>query len=51
MKLKCRLGLHRPINDFSCWQDGFNISACADCGTEMTKPRGAKWEAIKRADR
>jgi len=51
MGLKCRLGLHRPINDFSIWDNGYNISACADCGAEMTKRPATKWRAIRRADR
>ena len=51
MKLRCRLGLHRPVNDFTAWDNGFNVSACTDCGTEMTKRPGFAWEAIRRADR
>jgi hypothetical protein len=51
MKLRCRLGLHRAVNDFSAWDNGYNVSACADCRAEMTKSPGFKWEAIKRSDR
>ena len=51
MKLRCRLGLHRAVNDFSAWDNGYNVSACADCRAEMTKSPGFKWEAIKRSER
>jgi len=51
VKLRCRVGLHRAVNDFSVWDNGFNVSACADCGAEMTKRPGSKWQAIKRSER
>ena len=51
MKLKCLLGLHRAVRDYSVWDNGFNISACAECGAEMTKRPGFEWQAIRRADR
>ena len=51
MNLRCLLGLHRPINNFSSWDNGYNISACSACGTEMTKSPGMRWQAIRRADR
>lgn len=43
MKLKCLLGRHSPIRDYSNWKKGYHASACADCGVEM-RSYGGEWE-------
>ncbi|MFC7499205.1 hypothetical protein ACFQRC_08220 [Enterovirga sp. GCM10030262] len=43
MKIKCLLGRHRAIKDYSNWKRGYHVSACAECGVEM-RSYGSEWE-------
>lgn len=51
MKLKCRLGHHDPIKDFSDWRNGYHFSSCADCGAPMKKPAGGNWRSLRAEER
>ena len=51
MNLKCRLGRHDPIKDYSNWSDGYHFSTCADCGVAMKKPAGGTWRTLRPAER
>lgn len=43
MKIKCLVGRHTPIKDYSDWRRGYHVSACAECGVEM-RSYGDRWE-------
>jgi hypothetical protein len=43
MNIKCLLGRHTPIKDYSNWKRGYHQSACAHCGIEM-RSYGGEWE-------
>jgi hypothetical protein len=51
MKLKCMLGRHNPIKDYSRWSDGYHLSACADCGEPMKKAPGGHWRVLRAGER
>lgn len=47
---------HRPIPKYDRWENtasgnGFWVSECELCGTEMTHPTGGKWQPIALKDR
>jgi hypothetical protein len=47
---------HVPVLDFSNWEhspsgEGFYVSKCKLCGTEMTKPQHGGWQPIALKDR
>ncbi len=47
---------HKAVPDYSRWENtpsgnGFWISKCRHCGTEMTKPNAGRWEPVALKDR
>jgi hypothetical protein len=50
-RIRCRLGRHDPVPDFSRWMnvrqgDGFYVSRCAHCGIPMLKRHFSDWQAV-----